>query len=158
MSADAVFFTRAQKSEREELAVFLVKAFRGDFTIEQTRADVDLSFADHLFAYHFFIGREKGELVAAGALKHTGLGGNVWGIAWISVLPDRQKKGYGRRMVDFLLQHFQEKVLTSGQGTIVLSSKERNFSFYDNLKFEAANIHEGRRLYFKTVNQRANEA
>lgn len=153
MPLQPLVFSRALKGEREEVADFLAVAFNGDFTREQTRGDVDLSLKNDLFAYHLFIGREGKEIVCAGALKHEGIGGNVWGIALISVLPGRQKQGYGRRIVEFLVQHYASNILSVDQGTIILCCKPHLFAFYDKLKFKPVDIHDGRRIYHKTVNR-----
>jgi GNAT superfamily N-acetyltransferase len=146
-------FAPVVPSDREELIQVLKEAFGGRYPLDEIVPDVDLAFTGHIFAYHFYTGKKDGKIVCAGALKKSGIEKDVWGIAWVSVLPGLQKQGYGRQIIGFLIDEFAKRRIKSGQGTLILVAQKDVFSFYTKLGMNFVDASNGSRLYHKIVDR-----
>jgi GNAT superfamily N-acetyltransferase len=153
--ADNIQFSPAQKAERNEIIDFLSMVFEGEYKRDDIESDVNLAFEEHIFKYHFFVGKEDGKIVCLGSSKKSGLEKDLWGIAWVAVDPKLHKHGYGRRMVEHLIHRFASEKLSVEQGTIILSAKKRNHTFYEKLGFGSVESYGCNRLFYKTIERPA---
>lgn len=130
----------------EELAVIV----SGEKWRALARDYIGAMFSDVFRRPVFIVAVENGQIIGCAAISEELFTVDVWGISWVNVHPDCERRGIGQKLVEACLHEITAR--TGKEVTVILNTYPGKTRLYDKMNFKKiADDHEGGHFMIKYV-------